>query len=385
MGKRIEIKYKGKVLETVDINTKSLYIRDEGIESIRDLEGLDRLVSLEVLDLSENQIGRIEGLDQLVNLNELNLNGNQIAKIEGLDRLVKLKRLDLGGNQIGRIEGLDRLEGKLRLDLAGSRIAQPTNSQSDSENCEKMNKKAKEALKVKDFATSTNILDGLVALCTRNLQAIRIKEDKYTRDTYLISHDVTYQNWNVVLQSNLKNLKKAKKASEGQSGLSEEMLARIVEKWKDHLAVEEKEEEAREYHPLSIAELYLEFYVMPELVANGIFIGFGLLFGWLIPSSFIIMFWCTLLIAGTVGTAIPINLITSDQAGDDPAGVFGAVIRVNGFVYAGEFVLFLIVSLQLAGVVGIIILAQFIGEYCAAYLVTSERYMDLIDKLLRVK
>jgi hypothetical protein len=111
-------------------------------------------------------------------------------------------------------------------------IVQPTDSQSDSENCNNMNLKAKEALKAKDFAASANILNELTVLCTRNLQAIRVVKDKYS-PMYFIEPDATYQNWNAILQSNLKVIAEAKAASQEPAGLSDQKLTRIMKKWKD--------------------------------------------------------------------------------------------------------------------------------------------------------
>jgi hypothetical protein len=140
---------------------------------------------------------------------------------------------------------------------------------------------------------------------------------------------------------------------------------------------------SREYHSPSTAETFLGIFLVPELVANGIFIGLGFLFMWLVPPSYIIMYWCALLIAGTGGMAGSCLMVTYTTDGDDNDyfGTFLGVIRVNGFVYAGEIVWFLIVSLQLAGSVGLIILAQFIGQYIGAYLISSgASFFDLPSK-----
>ncbi len=229
------------------VKLHDLFLRGNQITK---LEGLDRLVNLKQLILEENQIAKIEGLDRLVNLTNLALGENQIVKFEGLDRLVNLERLTLG-NKIAKIEGLDRLVNLERLDLGGNRVAtvedrsqpgdnkitlvQQTDTLADSENCEKMNLKAKKALKAKDIVTSANILNELVALCTRNLQTTRLVKDKYYSG-YYTEHDTNaiYQKWKVVLESNLKLLEKAKKASQDPAGLTERVLLGIMKKWKDH-------------------------------------------------------------------------------------------------------------------------------------------------------
>ncbi|MEX2681355.1 MAG: leucine-rich repeat domain-containing protein [Candidatus Sigynarchaeota archaeon] len=165
MGQEIQIKYKGKVIETVDSNARELSIVSSGIKSIRDIEGLDQLVdlekltvnpglvdtegleklarlkelnlglnsittiagldqliNLEVLNLERNRINRIKGLDRLVHLKELVLDGNHIIKIEGLDQLVSLEKLRLWRNGINKIEGLDQLVNLKVLDLGNNHI-----------------------------------------------------------------------------------------------------------------------------------------------------------------------------------------------------------------------------------------------------------------------
>lgn len=65
------------------------------------------------LNLFSNRIKKIKCLEKLVNLNTLILSFNEIEQIEGLPVDGKsLKRLDLNHNFIRRIEGLD---GKLAL------------------------------------------------------------------------------------------------------------------------------------------------------------------------------------------------------------------------------------------------------------------------------
>jgi Leucine Rich Repeat. len=53
-----------------------------------------------------NALKKIEGLDKLINLEELNLSYNMITEIEGLENLKKLKDLNLAENNIQRIENI---------------------------------------------------------------------------------------------------------------------------------------------------------------------------------------------------------------------------------------------------------------------------------------
>lgn len=67
---------------------------------------------LRCLYLQENLICKIENLDSLVNLVNLNLSDNQISKVEGLEKLTKLTNLQIKRNRIGS-EGLEDIKGLL--------------------------------------------------------------------------------------------------------------------------------------------------------------------------------------------------------------------------------------------------------------------------------
>ncbi|MFA7070381.1 MAG: leucine-rich repeat domain-containing protein, partial [Sulfurimonas sp.] len=86
--KMIEIKYEGRILKKVPEDQNYLYLPINDIKKISKIEGLDKLVNLNELDLSYNKISKIEGLEKLVNLKVLCLSYNKISKIEGLDKLV---------------------------------------------------------------------------------------------------------------------------------------------------------------------------------------------------------------------------------------------------------------------------------------------------------
>jgi len=83
---------------------------------------------IESLYLSHNQISKIEGLEKLINLNVLWLNYNQINKIEGLEKLSHLNVLRLNSNQISKIEGLEKLINLNILDLKKNKIKDISNS-----------------------------------------------------------------------------------------------------------------------------------------------------------------------------------------------------------------------------------------------------------------
>ncbi len=92
---------------------------------ISDLSGLERMTSLEELDLSGNEI---EGLylfemsPSRTVLRKLNLEDNRITDILPLCGCSMLEELDLSGNQIGAVIGLGQLTALRRLDLRGNPV-----------------------------------------------------------------------------------------------------------------------------------------------------------------------------------------------------------------------------------------------------------------------
>ena len=66
-------------------------------------KGLENLINLRELDLSNNDIEKIDGLSTLKRLRSLNLSFNKITKIEGLSGLKSLEILNLSNNLIESI------------------------------------------------------------------------------------------------------------------------------------------------------------------------------------------------------------------------------------------------------------------------------------------
>ncbi|XP_022135596.1 uncharacterized protein LOC111007516 isoform X2 [Momordica charantia] len=78
--------------------------------NIATIEGLRELTRLRALDLSYNRICRIgHGLASCSSLKELYLAGNKISEVEGLHRLLKLTILDLRSNKISTTKSLGQL------------------------------------------------------------------------------------------------------------------------------------------------------------------------------------------------------------------------------------------------------------------------------------
>ena len=98
---------------------------------ITEIQGLNKLVNLQKLDLSwnritnlrSNRITEIQGLENLINLEDLALDFNKITKIKGLDGLTKLESLNLFSNEITEIQGLEKLANLQELHLLDNQIS----------------------------------------------------------------------------------------------------------------------------------------------------------------------------------------------------------------------------------------------------------------------
>jgi hypothetical protein len=82
------------------------------------IEGLELLVNVRNVWLSENKLVKIEGLDKCVKLEKLILFNNAIQKLENMENLVNLQLLDVSQNKIEVIEGLSHLQNLHTLNLA---------------------------------------------------------------------------------------------------------------------------------------------------------------------------------------------------------------------------------------------------------------------------
>ena len=90
---------------------------------IADLTGLEHLVNLNLLDLSDVGISDVSVLGEITTLTTLVLSGNQISDISALAGLTSLIRLDLDGNQITDISVLADMSELGRLNLTGNQIS----------------------------------------------------------------------------------------------------------------------------------------------------------------------------------------------------------------------------------------------------------------------
>ena len=100
---------------------KSLTFEMNSIEEIKDIEGLQKL---ETLEITYSNLSEIENLGTLQNLKTLILNGNKIKKIKGLEKLVKLEKLELDENLIEDIENLETLKNLKWLSVAENNVTE---------------------------------------------------------------------------------------------------------------------------------------------------------------------------------------------------------------------------------------------------------------------
>lgn len=105
-------------------NGEVLDLSHKDIESITEIKGLENLINLEALILSDNQITEIKGLETLTNLEKLLLCNNRITEIKGLENLTSLRELILNGNQINEIKSLDTLTKLRKLNLRYNKITE---------------------------------------------------------------------------------------------------------------------------------------------------------------------------------------------------------------------------------------------------------------------
>ena len=96
-------------------------------QNLTDLEGINRLDSLESLNLSQNHLTAIYQLEYCpsrLTLRQLDLSYNELTEISSLGALPALEMLDLTGNRIASIQVLHRLSGLKVLKVGGNPLTQ---------------------------------------------------------------------------------------------------------------------------------------------------------------------------------------------------------------------------------------------------------------------
>lgn len=91
------------------VKNDKLILGNLGIKSIENIKNLELFRDLKELYLFNNEISKINGLDKLTSLEKLNLYGYNIEIIENLSPFKNLKTLYLSENQISEIQGIKNL------------------------------------------------------------------------------------------------------------------------------------------------------------------------------------------------------------------------------------------------------------------------------------
>lgn len=97
----------------------SLNLRYGGI---RNLSGIEKLTSLNQLDISNNSVSDFSPLSALTNLTDLNLYGNRIVDLTTLGALTSLTKLNLESNSIVDLTPLSALTNLTELNLESNNI-----------------------------------------------------------------------------------------------------------------------------------------------------------------------------------------------------------------------------------------------------------------------
>ena len=95
---------------------------DISYNQISDLRPLTALTNLTSLSLSDNQISNLRPLTALTNLTSLSLSNNQISDLRPLAALTNLISLTLSNNQISDLNPLTRLKKIYDLNLSNNKI-----------------------------------------------------------------------------------------------------------------------------------------------------------------------------------------------------------------------------------------------------------------------
>lgn len=93
------------------------------IQSSQPSNPFNKLIKLETLNLSNNQIDDVSNLSGLVNLRHLNLNENKVNDISDLNQLRSLQELSIAYNQLEDISVLSMFPDLIHLDLSYNQIS----------------------------------------------------------------------------------------------------------------------------------------------------------------------------------------------------------------------------------------------------------------------
>lgn len=107
---------KERLLEVTELNLEGY--------SLRRLEGIEALVNLRMLDVSETLVTDITPLAHLTQLEALDLQNDGVEDITPLAHLTRLRWLRLKDNPVQDVSALSQLTRLERLDLSGTRVTE---------------------------------------------------------------------------------------------------------------------------------------------------------------------------------------------------------------------------------------------------------------------
>lgn len=98
---------------------RKLYIDSN---SIYELDGLEQLVELRELDVSNNCLTSIDNIKNLVKLEKLNISYNEISDISCLSEMLDMKELSVTSNKLTNLKGIQKLEKLEKLCVKNNNI-----------------------------------------------------------------------------------------------------------------------------------------------------------------------------------------------------------------------------------------------------------------------
>jgi len=116
------VKYDNRIIGLM--HDQVLNLRDQNIDNIKDLDGIENFTNLRTLNMNNNKIRSIKTLEKLKELRSVSFRNNSISEIQEIKKLTKLEQLDLSGNtKITKIpDVMNEMESLRVLKLANCSI-----------------------------------------------------------------------------------------------------------------------------------------------------------------------------------------------------------------------------------------------------------------------
>ncbi|CAL6057823.1 Conserved_hypothetical protein [Hexamita inflata] len=217
------VKMKDEDLKMISTFTHltQLYLNQCGINTIKYLtqskidkqKKVRNLISLQCLDISDNQITNIDRLSKLSNLKILYLNGNYIENISELSKLNKLQQLDLSNNQgdSNLIELISSLTNLEQVNISSNNI-ENINVLSNLTNLQQLNisnnqissiNSLKSLINLRELNISSNQILNIDALANlKNLQILDISHNEKISNYKPLCGLISLYNLNIMQNPN---------------------------------------------------------------------------------------------------------------------------------------------------------------------------------------